>query len=64
MKTKGHCETCRWWEPIDVNESQGYCRGAAPSSVEVSSGDPLAVWPVTEALDWCKAWEDDEEPMS
>lgn len=46
------CETCRYWQRI---ESMGECRYSLPvltQSLEIS-----ALWPATQAKDWCRMWK-------
>ena len=47
------CAICRFWEPLEDNGFQGQCRRHAPEPQVTDSVHVLAVWPVTNAQDWC-----------
>lgn len=49
------CQWCRWWDeyvPDDAGNDadRGECRLHAPLDLD---GDGLAMWPVTDQVDWC-----------
>jgi hypothetical protein len=47
------CAVCGFWEPLEDNRFQGQCRRRAPKPQVTESVHVLAVWPVTNARDWC-----------
>ena len=47
------CAICKYWLPLEENGFQGQCRCHAPRPEVTDSVHVLAVWPVTNAQDWC-----------
>jgi hypothetical protein len=53
------CENCKWWDnsvSLSDKEATGLCRNLPPRR-DKRSGQ--AVWPFTEDVDWCAAFEID-----
>lgn len=62
-----NCQTCNFWKLIDGKRNEsghhdsnghpvGECHGACPTFAP-GRGGPYRVWPVTLAIEVCKAWE-------
>jgi len=58
-RTSG-CMNCRFYDPFDDGDNDGYCRRHAPRGTVVEEEEaPMvrAEWPVVRGSDWCGEWE-------
>lgn len=64
MPDKQRCETCRWWDTSTTSASNpdvtAMCR-RRPPAVDDRTG--LAMWPMTEDVDWCGEWQQDPDQV-
>lgn len=71
MPDPGTCSTCAWWVPRACPQLPaghppvGACHGAPPIGLgaplgtmphDVANHERLAVWPLTTAVESCRAW--------
>ena len=49
-----HCRSCRYWDPTSEGNA-GWCRKEPPVPF-LGKRNAEAIWPMTQALDWCGAF--------
>lgn len=55
LEARGKCATCAAWEkPTQPGDTAGTCR-KGPPQVQVDEEGAAALWPYTDATDWCLA---------
>lgn len=56
------CDTCKFWEH-DEDDDEGWCRRRAPRPYRIPLDEDgslhitRAMWPLTDANQWCGEWD-------